>query len=38
MQCFDICTLFSIANCDKLVLLKSRRQIKQTTNKFETDE
>ena len=35
MQCFDICTLFSIANCDELILLKSRRQIKQTINKYD---
>ena len=35
MQCFDICTLFSIENCNELILLKSRRQIKQTINKYD---
>jgi hypothetical protein len=35
MQCFDLCTLFSISNCDELILLKSRRQIKQTINKYD---
>jgi len=35
MQCFDIYTLFSIQSCDELILLKSRRQIKQTINKYD---